>query len=484
MRLQAPAAPAIAAPVAVDRRTTWAAYGIAMLAALALGHFLIDIPIQVSESFGALQQLSSTWSELLKAKSTQDGFLRPLIWASFKIVYDVSGGNYTPWFRWTHALQVLILAVMVVALLRPRTWRDVACLPFAFAVLFGMHTFTGTVQEAFPVNIYLTVLILSLGAALVALARYHWVNDLVAVVLFVAAVLSLETGLLLWVIFIGATLLGARGVSRPALAVLTVLLGAYFYARFGLLDNGAPDLGERSSGFGFSVLEPPELVSRFGENPLPFYLYNIAGSFLSVLFSEPTSGVFRATQAVIARNVRPVLVVNAVASLGLATLLMRFMWHRRRDWLSRRFEHDDRVVALFWLILAGNAAISYPYSKDSNLATAGAFLAPAAFVAIRHLWATTRQGMAGRRIVLVAVALLAVSSAWSLRTLGLFTVLRRAAVVERLDWAYIESDIADGSVIARTDAARALLQQLRNEALIARPAPPAIALPLIALYGE
>ena len=49
---------------------------------------------------------------------------------------------------------------------------------------------------------------------------------------------------------------------------------------------------ERASGFGFRVLDPPELADRFGGNPLPFYAYNIASSVLSVLLSEPRGGVY------------------------------------------------------------------------------------------------------------------------------------------------------------------------------------------------
>ena len=41
------------------------------------------------------------------------------------------------------------------------------------------------------------------------------------------------------------------------------------------------------------MLEAGELAARFGANPLPFYLYNVATSILSVLFSDPDRGVFQ-----------------------------------------------------------------------------------------------------------------------------------------------------------------------------------------------
>jgi hypothetical protein len=377
-----------------------------------------------------------------------------------------------------------MLVVLFVALLRPRTWRDAACVPLALMVLLGLHTFTGTVREAFPINTFMTLLILCFATALIALARYRWWNDVLVAVLFVIAALTVETGLLVWVIGIGAALLGARGMSRPGLAALTLLLGGYFYARFVLLDVGSPDLLERSSGFGFSILEREELMARFGANPLPFYLYNIVGSVLSVLLSEPSAGVFRATQAVITGSVSPPMIVNGVASLGALALLGAFAWMRRREWLSRRFTHDDRLVLLFGMVLVANAVISYPYMKDTNLSPAGAFLAPAVFGAARYLYAYVPARVPVVWAPAIVLAIAVVSSAWSLRALDLHGALRQGAITERLDWAYVESDIADGGVqIPNTDA-RALKEKLQHDALMAHPAPAPLGWPFAGLFEE
>src|SRR5687767_3032302 len=79
-----------------------AAYAVALLAALGLAHFLLGLPIQVSDSFGNMQQLSASWGELIEVQFTRRAFLRPFLWAELKLVYELSDGNYTPWFRWTH----------------------------------------------------------------------------------------------------------------------------------------------------------------------------------------------------------------------------------------------------------------------------------------------------------------------------------------------------------------------------------------------
>ena len=60
---------------------TWTAYGIAVVVALALGHFLLGLPIQVSDSFGNMQRLSSSWADLMSDQFSQRAFLRPFLWA-------------------------------------------------------------------------------------------------------------------------------------------------------------------------------------------------------------------------------------------------------------------------------------------------------------------------------------------------------------------------------------------------------------------
>ena len=457
----------------------------ALAASLALGHFLLGLPIQVSDSFGHMLQLTKSWQSLIVERFSQEGFLRPAMWIEMKIVYELADGDYTRWFRATHVVQVVTLTALFITLIRPRTWRDLACVPFALAVLFGMHTFVGTVAEAFPINTYMTMLLLCVAAAVVALRPHAWWSDAAAVTLFVIAALTVETGLLVWVIVTAAALLGARGVSRSGVVVVTALLAAYFLARFVVFDVGLPGLVERSSGFGFRVLDPPELIARFGNNPLPFYAYNVMASMFSVLFSEPTGGVFGLTRRLASGSVPPFMVVNVTASIGVAVLLIAFAAARWRRWVTRRFEDDDRLVLLFVVVLAANAVIGYPYTKDVIMSPAGVFLAAATFGAARWLLAEgSPVSMHRVRAIAVVAAVVIVSSAWSFRVIGLHVRLRQAAVVERLDWAYIDSDIAAGRVHAEDEVSRTLLNTLKEDALVNRPAPPPLRLPFQPLLGE
>jgi hypothetical protein len=307
----------------------WTALAYAMSVALVLAHFVVELPVQVSDSLGDILKLSASWTDLLYAQFTQQGFMRPFHWGSLKLVHDLSGGNYFVWYRGAHVVQVIVLVLLYLALVRPRTWSDAAVLPLGLAVLVGLHTFAGTVREAFPINLYLTVLICCFASAALVLAPYRWWNDLLVVVLFIVATLTLETGLLVWVIAVGGVLIGARGISRGGLVALVALLGAYFYLRFGVLGVGSPGLAERSSGFGFGMLEPSELVERFGPRPIVFYAYNVATSALSVLLSEPTGGVFQVVRAIRAGAVSPVMIVNLISSIAVTLLIGRFIWTRR-----------------------------------------------------------------------------------------------------------------------------------------------------------
>jgi hypothetical protein len=75
------------------------------------------------------------------------------------------------------------------------------------------------------------------------------------------------------------------------------------------------------------------------------------------------------------------------------------------------------------------------------------------------------------------VALL-VGFAWAVRVERLHLLLREAAVVERRDWAYIESDVERGAVKVPDARARSLLRTLQHDALVRHPAPPPLDLPL------
>ena len=458
-------------------------YVYALLIGLTLGHFLLGLPIQYSDSFGQMLKLSASWRDLLYSEFTQQGFLRPLDWGLMKLVYDLSGGNYFAWFRGAHVVQVVALSLLFVALVRPRTLQDAALLPLGLAVLVGAHTFQGTIVEAFPINHFMQLLLYCLAAAILVLRSYSRWNDLAAGLLFVAAALTIESGLLVWVILVGGVLVGGTGISRRGVGAVCVLLVAYFVVRFPILDVGSPGLMERSSGFGFSILEPPALMERFASNPVPFYVYNVVSSILSVLFSEPQGGVFRLTRRVLDGDLTLARLATPLASAAATLLIGAFIWRRRHAWIRREFTRDDQLVALFVMVLGANAVISYPYVKDVVMSPAGAFFAAAAYVAARHAIASLPGTMSPPRLAMVTAFFALTGIAWATQAVSAHVDLRRAAYAERNEWVYLESPT--GLLGAGlTDDEAALFRQLREDAIFVHPAPPPLDFPLQSLLDQ
>lgn len=459
------------------RHVRWLCYAYALVVALCLGHFLLGLPIQLSDSFGQMLKLSVSWPELFRGELTQHGYLRPLMWGELKLVYDLSGGSYFAWFRGAHVVEVVALSMLYVALVRPRSLQDAALLPFGLAVLIGMHTFQGTVREAFPLNHFMAVLLYCFVAALLITGEYRRWKDVAGLLLFVVAALTIESGLLVWVVFVGGALVGAKGMSRGAIAALLVLLVGYFVLRFPVLGVGSPDLIERSSGFGFRILDPPELLERFGSNPLPFYLYNAMSAFLSVLVSEPTGGVFRLTRQLLDGDLDVASLISPIASVAATTLIALFVWRRRHAWMQLKFERDDQLVALFLMVLVANAVISYPYVKDVVMSPAGAFFAVAAFVAGRGMLSAVPATASPALATAVIAGFALLGTTWAIRVVGTHINLRAGAYVERNEWAYAEQSLADEG-IALSDGDVALLRTLRDDAIYVHPPPPPLEPPL------
>jgi hypothetical protein len=452
-----------------------ACHGYGLIVAACLGWFLFGMPVQLSDSFGNMIQLDAGWAEMLRAQFTQEAYLRPLLWAELKLVYDAAGGNYVEWFRGVHVAQVFALVALYLCLVRPRTWTDAAVVPIGLAALIGGHTFQGAIVEAFPINTFLTILLCCLAAANLALAAHRWWIDALAVALFVVAALTVESGLLVWVIVAAAAIAGARGVSPKALGILTVLLVGYFVLRFSILDVGAPALDERSAGFGFRTLGTSELVARFGDNPAPFYAYNVAASMLSVLLAEPQSGVFEFVRDVVAGapRVHAILTIAAV-SLGSAVIATH-VWRRRREWLARRLDRGDRIVFMFLAVLAANSVISYPYTKDVVMSPAGVFYAAALFIAVRHVVAEALLHARGRALGAAAALALVLAATWTARDVVAHVNVRVAALKVRTEWVDAQGWVARQGIALEPGDAQ-LLQYLRNDAIMKRAQDPPRAL--------
>ena len=441
----------------------------AALVVAVLAYFLLRLPVQLSDSYGNLVQASqgTLWS-LLEQQFRARAFLRPFLWGLIRVVFDLSGGHYYEWFRGWHVCQVAVLAILFLRLVRPVTPAGAAVVPLGLAVLLGVHTFTGTVVEAFPINTFMTILLCMLAAADIAMGPPRWWRDVAAAAIFIFAALTVETGLLVPVVFVAAFAAGARGVSRTGVAAQVALVGAYFALRFVVLRVGTPGMDERSSGFGFSFRDPAELSAIFGAHPILFYAYNVVSSVLSVLFAEPRAGVWRFASQLAAGTPPAGQIVNVLASAIATGLLGWFVWTRRAAWRSRRFERADQLVIVFLAVLPANAAIAYAYSKDVILSPAGALLAVAVAAAARQLLESVPR-MRRSAAAMALVTLTVLSCTWSIRAVGLHVVMRRAAANTATDWAYADSWLEGQHLTPATPFETALKTRLQDDAVRRHP---------------
>lgn len=439
-----------------------AVYAVAAIIALMLAHGLMQMPIQVTDSLAQLLNVQQSPSPVATFVDTalRGAYLRPMFITLVHLVFDASQGHYSLAFRGVHAILIIIAMLLFIRALQVNTRVDAAAAIFAVTVFTGMSTFRGLVREAYPVSHFLVIVVFCLAALNLARSKGGWWVDIAAVVSFVVASLTIESGLLVWVILATAWAVGMRGVSRRAMIALTILLGAYFWVRFVWLSTGMPSLNQRSSGFLLEILEPAEQQRRFGADPTWFYAYNVVTSFLSVFFSDPDGGVFEIPRAWIRGYVPPRLYL-AFASSAAATALIGWSIVNRVRRGSSPASDDDRLLVVCGAVIAANAVISHVYTKHEIISVAGAFYAVAVYIAARH--AIERLSDAPRSLAYVtAVGLLAVTaSLWAFRSAGVHHMLRQHAFKQRNDWAAVEIPTED-STGGRAQAL--LIRQLQSDA--------------------
>ena len=463
-------------------------YACALAVGLLMSVFLLDIPVQLSDSFTELTTVSDrSLGEVVAAEFYNGSYFRPFRRGLIKIVSDVSGGRFSWAFRGFQAVQLLVLLLLVVRMLRVRTRAGLVALPLGLAILVGLHTFAGAVLEGLPINHFLTILICCAAAVNLAQAQPRPLVDASAVALLVFAMLTIESGLLVWVVLVAAHVVGYRGVSRRALVVLTACVAVYFIGRFVLLGGTAPGLNERSAGFGFSVLNPDELVRRFGANPIPFYLYNVASAISCVLFAEPRGGVWAFVRALTIGIPEAWQVVNVVTSTLTTLLIAGYVAGRLPAWRARAFTDTDRFVVMFLVLVPANALFAAAYEKDVIMSPAGMFYAAAAYAVLRELAASgngarSASPLAGSprlpsRRAVAPLLLLLISIGWTVRFVGIHDSLRVRASAVRDEWAFYDDWAREQKTDTSLNAAQAAIkQQLQDAAVLRSPRVPQVSL--------
>ena len=446
-------------------------YAYALVTGAVLGHFLVGIPIQLTDSLANMVALTSAslWDVVIGTFGGH-AYLRPLLWGTLKVVFDLSGGHYFIVFRGLHVAMATALLVLVVRMLQIRTALDATTVPLCLAVVLGVHTFAGTIREAFPINTFLSVLLCVAGVVNLSQAKPSWRIDTAAALLLAYIVLTVESGVLVWVLAVVGYLIGYRGISRRGLIGMTVVLVVYVGLRVALLHGGVPGLNERDTGFGLTTSTSAEINARFGSNPWPFYLYNVVSAVLMLLFAEPRGGAYATVAGVLNGEVRPWMVLNVTTSMAATAVIGWYAVRRAGAWRQRSFGSRDRLVLLFLSVLPVNALLCFVYEKDVIMSPAGLLFAVALFAAVRELIDVVAS--AGRlRSVAVMAVLVVLSVGWSLRYVGIHYNLRVTAHTVRREWAYIDEWLAANKVDFSTPSSLRLRQTLYDDAIWRRAAP-------------
>jgi hypothetical protein len=451
---------------ATRQRWTAAAYAYAVVTALGIGYFVWRSPLQVTDCVDNMLdvQQQGFW-ELLGNRFLATAFLRPFLWAQLDVSFHLANGHYHEMYKTIHVAQLVAVAVLFVHLLRVTSRTGMLAAAFGIVVLFGSHLFAGTVIEGYPINTFLTIVVCCLMAVNLSFGKPAWWRDIAAVLLFVFAAFTVESGLLVWVIVAAAWFAGCRGVSKGAVLATTAAMLAYFLVRFWVVAAGVPDVSDRSSGFGFRVIDPPEIVERFGSPPWLFYAYNVLCQVLTVLFAEPKGGVWRTTYQFLNDQPLPRDYIGVLSTTG-ATLLL--LWHLRsriKDWRNGTIVDSDRLIMVFVAVLGANAAISYSYTKDVILSPVSPFYAAAVTIAFAHALRRVEAARAVRGLTLAAtVALTLLSTGWAARLVGIHFVLHEHAFIVRNDWMWL-GPAPDRWNISRDPQGAALVRQLYDEAV-------------------
>jgi hypothetical protein len=74
--------------------------------------------------------------------------------------------------------------------------------------------------------------------------------------------------------------------------------------------------------------------------------------------------------------------------------------------------------------------------------------------------------------MVAAACCLLLGVSWAVRHTTAHAYLRKQAIIERREWAYVHSWLAQQNMSVDAPGQRALLQQLRDDALIRHPTPP------------
>jgi hypothetical protein len=393
------------------------------------------------------------WGEAIGEAFSQGLEYRPLLTLATRVSYAVLGLTLSAY----KVLVVLQFAAILAALLflfRPTGWRQGIAAAVALSIAVGLHT-SQILFLFLPLNAYATSMVLVLAAAVLALTPHTRGYEWVLLPLTLLALLWLELGVLIVPLVAIAWLMNAPGTTWRSVVASVSALAAYGLIRL-TLSSGA-GLTSPETGLGFATITPAQSAELFAHGRWLLWLYNVSATLMTVLFSEPRSGKFEFTRALLDGEVAGWMWLHVLTSLVTTAFIFGAL-----PGVRRRPPRDRLVAAFGAVLIVGGGALGFLYTRDRIALPVGLGYAMLAYAAMAS--ATERRGPAWRTITSGAlVAVLAV--VWSVRAAEAYVGLRDTAWSYYVEWAARYEELG-GTTRPQTP----LLAALRASALKRRPA--------------
>jgi hypothetical protein len=398
----------------------------------------------------------SPWGAAVAHAFTNGREYRPLFDLGIKGAYEVAG-TWLPFYQALVLLSFGTLLMLIAWVCRPIGWRRGLAACIAISCVSALHT-SRILFGFWPLNHYAAVMVAVLFTIALALhpgtRRIDWVFGPLALI----ATLVLELGALIVPVTLVLWWFGAPGLSRRGAVSVAAGAASYLAIRFALADYSGESL-YGDTGFGFYTLDAASIRARFGEPPWMLWIYNVAGTFLTIVASEPREGVYSFVESLLARDMENWRWFHVGLS-GLTTAVVAggLVW----GWPWK--ERDRLLVVAGCSLLVFGSGLGFLYTRDRIGLAGGIGYALLLFVACAA-WLEKAPVAEGRRRVVTGVVTI-VALAWVVRGGEMFFQLRDTAWDYRLEWTERLNELS----AAREQTE--LMEQLRKAALSRTPADP------------
>ena len=384
-------------------------------------------PFPLTEAVAIFENVTNTATEVW---TPQTSYYRPLFYLTVSTIWHNAGSldARLAWLTLVQVVAVILLVVLFIVHLRPRTFIDAAAATCAVAVLVGSPGFRDNLE--LPLS-YTTVgmpLVLIVWILLNRQPRVWHAPLIVALTLI--AIGFKEQGLVIVPMAVAAWWMRAPGATRGVTATLAAIAIAYLLFRLLYWRADFP-VFEQAIGLGFREMEVPEATARFGAFPYFVYAYNAGATIASLLFAEPARGVFRIIEAWSQGRAQAWQLLHVGSSIGLTGVIAWWGLHSMRTSGGR--SPESRVFVTLVVVLLACGALSFNYSRERLAGMAIVFYALAASYALRAAAARMLEA-SPRRFAAAAVGMLIIATAWQTRALATIEYARATALRNHREW--------------------------------------------------